>query len=71
MTLLGINIGAQVSLDDHPELFPKYQFGAIHTAEIIDCKVTNRALYSAESKIFCRLYLPLKYDVIEFLKANI
>ena len=24
------------------ELFAKYQFGAIHTADIIDVKVTNR-----------------------------
>ena len=39
-------------------MFAKYQFGAIHTADITDGKVTNRALNSAESYIFRRLYLP-------------
>ena len=34
------------------ELLAKYQFGAIHTADITDDKVTNRALCSAESEAF-------------------
>ena len=42
------------------ELFAEYQFGAIHIVDIIitNCKVTNRALCSAESKIVRRLYPP-------------
>ena len=40
------------------ELFTKYQFVAIHTADITDGNVTNQALGSAESDIFCRVYLP-------------
>ena len=40
------------------ELFAKYQIGAIHTADIIDGKVTNQALCSSKSERFCRLFLP-------------
>ena len=40
------------------ELFSKYHFVAIHTVDITDGKVTNQALGSAESEIFCRVYLP-------------
>ena len=34
------------------ELFGKYQFGALHTADISDGKVMNRAVCSAESELF-------------------
>ena len=34
------------------ELFAKYQFGAINTADMTDDKVTNGALCSAESEVF-------------------
>ena len=40
------------------ELFIKYQFVAIHTADITDGNVTNQALDSTESEIFRCLYLP-------------
>ena len=40
------------------QLYAKYQFGAIHTADTTYGKVTNRALLSAESEKVHRLYLP-------------
>ena len=41
------------------ELFAKYEFGAIHTADIKDSKVANRLDCSAESDIFRQLLHPV------------
>ena len=40
------------------QLYAKYQFGAIETADTTDGKVTNMALRSAESEKVHSLYLP-------------
>ena len=42
------------------QLSVKYQFGAIHTPDTTDHKVTNMALLSAESEKVDRLYLSNK-----------
>ena len=51
------------------ELFAKYQFGAMYTADITDGKFKNRALYSAESEIFRLLYLPC-VNVVKNLRTT-